>query len=245
MGLYGQPGNDHSVSIQTKQIVFDAQKTGWEFEISKSSLMHREYLSGNGGQLSLFTLSFESDRTIQMQPKDSSQGYIFNTQPLGEMGSIDGGPPKIWFRIDERFMIGYVPSNEQFLFGWLDLEWKWNGGVKKPFNGDSREVIGVWVSPTKETSGIFRFGKRSVAGFDLGAIGQLLGPEENGKMKALYEPVCLYLQPGLGQEEDSETICHEDYDHKFPFYSTPEEVLSALYQLPNAETYTLDSDQRF
>jgi hypothetical protein len=35
--------------------------------------------------------------------------------------------------------------------------------------------------------------------------------------QVLYEPVCLYLQPGLGQEEDSETICHEDYDQKFPF----------------------------
>jgi hypothetical protein len=27
--------------------------------------------------------------------------------------------------------------------------------------------------------------------------------------------------------------------------STPGEVLSALYQLPNAKTYTIDSDQRF
>jgi hypothetical protein len=133
-----------------------------------------------------FTLSFEDDYSIQIQPNDASQSYKFKTQPLGQMGLIGGSPPNIWFRIDERFMIGYVPSNDQFLFGWLDLEWKWNGEVKIPFNGDSKEVIGVWVNPTKNTAGTFRFGKRTVAGFDLGAIGQLYAPEQNGSMKVPF-----------------------------------------------------------
>jgi hypothetical protein len=163
-------------------------------------LMNYQYSTLIGERSYLpFTLVFGLGPSIQIQYDVPSKTHMLKTQPLGQIGFIGGGPPHIWFRIDERFMIGYVPSNDQFLFGWLDLKWNWNGGVKKPFNGDSREVIGVWISPNKETSGVFHFGKRSVAGFELGAIGQLFAPEQNGTMKVPFLFQNIFLNQGKNE----------------------------------------------